>query len=42
MINAAHASDSPENAQREIGIVKVADDTIKRWYDQYFTQNNGE
>jgi len=37
MINAAHASDSPENAQREIGIVKVADDTIKRWYNQYFS-----
>ncbi|MEN8254785.1 MAG: nucleoside-diphosphate kinase [Verrucomicrobiota bacterium] len=36
MVNAAHASDSPENAKREIGIVKVADDTIKRWYDQYF------
>jgi nucleoside diphosphate kinase len=36
MVNAAHASDSPENAQREIGIVKVEADTIKRWYDQYF------
>lgn len=36
MVNAAHASDSPENAKREIGIVKVADDTIKRWYDKYF------
>jgi len=37
MVNAAHASDSPENAKREIAIVKVADDTIKRWYDQYFS-----
>jgi len=36
MVNAAHASDSLENAKREIGIVKVADDTIKRWYKQYF------
>ena len=36
MVNAAHASDSLENAKREIGIVKVADDTIKRWYNQYF------
>jgi nucleoside diphosphate kinase len=36
MVNAAHASDSPENAAREIGIVKVADDTIKRWYERYF------
>jgi nucleoside diphosphate kinase len=37
MVNAAHASDSPENAQREIGIVKVAEDTIKRWYDRYYS-----
>jgi len=36
MVNAAHASDSPENALREIGIVKVAEDTIKRWYDKYY------
>lgn len=36
MVNAAHASDSPENALREIGIVKVQEDTIKRWYDRYF------
>lgn len=36
MVNAAHASDSPENALREIGIVKVADDTIKRWYEHYY------
>lgn len=36
MVNAAHASDSPENALREIGIVKVEEDTVKRWYNQYF------
>ncbi|MDZ8118672.1 nucleoside-diphosphate kinase [Pontiella agarivorans] len=36
MVNAAHASDSPENAQREIGILKVAEDTIARWYNQYY------
>ena len=36
MVNAAHASDSPENAQREIDIVKVADDTIQKWYKLYF------
>ncbi len=36
MVNAAHASDSPENAQREINIVKVEEDTIQRWYDRYF------
>ena len=36
MVNAAHASDSPENALREIGIVKVEDDAIKRWCQQYY------
>jgi nucleoside diphosphate kinase len=36
MVNAAHASDSAENALREIGILKVEEDTIKRWYNQYF------
>jgi len=29
MVNAAHASDAPENATREIGIVKVADNSLK-------------
>ena len=37
MVNAAHASDSPENALREIGIVKVQEDTITRWYEQYYS-----
>lgn len=36
MVNAAHASDSAENAMREIGIVKVEEDTIKRWCDKYY------
>ena len=36
MVNAAHASDSAANALREIEIVKVADDTIKRWYNKYY------
>jgi len=36
MVNAAHASDSPENALREIGIVNVQEDTISRWYQKYF------
>ncbi len=36
MVNAAHASDSPENALREIGIVKVQQDTVKRWYQEYY------
>ncbi len=33
MINAAHASDSPENAAREIGIVQVADNSLKRFVE---------
>jgi nucleoside diphosphate kinase len=36
MVNAAHASDSPENAQREMGIVKIAENNlrplIETWY----------
>ncbi|MDH3981456.1 MAG: nucleoside-diphosphate kinase [Kiritimatiellaceae bacterium] len=38
MVNAAHASDSAENALREIGIVKMQEDTIKRWYNCYFVK----
>jgi nucleoside diphosphate kinase len=37
MVNAAHASDSPENALREIGILKVQEDAIKRWFDRYYS-----
>ncbi|MEI6892726.1 MAG: nucleoside-diphosphate kinase [Pontiella sp.] len=37
MVNAAHASDSAENAQREIGILKVGEDTITRWYNAYYS-----
>ena len=36
MVNAAHASDSAENALREIAIVKVEEDAITRWYEKYF------
>ncbi|MCC6145923.1 MAG: nucleoside-diphosphate kinase [Candidatus Hydrogenedentes bacterium] len=36
MVNAAHASDSPENAQREMNIIDVAEDTIGRWVTQYY------
>lgn len=35
MINAAHASDSPENAQREMRIVKPAEDWT-RWYTEKY------
>ena len=37
MVNAAHASDSPENAQREINIIKVEVDDVKRLYDRYYS-----
>lgn len=37
MVNAAHASDSPENAVREMGIVKIAENNLKPliegWYE---------
>jgi len=36
MVNAAHASDSPENAARELKIVQVAQDTIREWVDKYY------
>ena len=36
MVNAAHASDSPENAAREIKIVDVQKDTIKEWVEKYY------
>ena len=37
MVNAAHASDSPENAVREFGIVKVADNSLKRFVESAAT-----
>jgi nucleoside diphosphate kinase len=36
MVNAAHASDSPENAARELKIVKVEQDLIKEWVKKYY------
>ena len=36
MVNAAHASDSPENAVREIGIIRPERDHINRWYTKYY------
>ncbi len=36
MVNAAHASDSPENAVREIGIVKPAENNFRREAEQFF------
>jgi nucleoside diphosphate kinase len=37
MVNAAHASDAPENAVREFGIVKVADNSLKRFVESAAT-----
>jgi len=36
MVNAAHASDSPENATREIGIVKAAENTFKKVVEEFY------
>ncbi|MEI6166594.1 MAG: nucleoside-diphosphate kinase [bacterium] len=36
MVNAAHASDSPENSAREMKIVDVQKDTIKEWVEKYY------
>jgi len=35
MVNAAHASDSPENALREMAIINVGSDNISPWIKQY-------
>ena len=37
MVNAAHASDAPENAAREIAIVQVADNSLKRFVESAAT-----
>lgn len=36
MVNAAHASDSPENAQREMGIVKVGDNVFRQLVEETY------
>ena len=36
MVNAAHASDSAENAQREMGILKPERNALKIWFDRYY------
>lgn len=36
MVNAAHASDSPENARREMGIVNVGENTFRRLVEQFY------
>jgi nucleoside diphosphate kinase len=39
MVNAAHASDSEENAKREIGIVNVAENTFKKVVDEFYAKS---
>ena len=36
MVNAAHASDSPENAQRELDIIDIRKETIREWVEKYY------
>ena len=37
MVNAAHASDSEENAKREISIVRVGENTFKKFIDGFYS-----
>jgi nucleoside diphosphate kinase len=36
MVNAAHASDSPENAQREMGIIQATDNGFKQVIEEFY------
>jgi Nucleoside diphosphate kinase len=36
MVNAAHASDSAENARREMGIVNVGENNFRRFVEQFY------
>ena len=36
MANAAHASDSPESVERELGIIDMQSDTVRPWVEQYY------
>lgn len=36
MVNAAHASDSPENARREIGIVNVGENNFRQVVEEFY------
>lgn len=38
MVNAAHASDSPENAEREMRIVRVEENLIPHWVKKYYPE----
>jgi len=36
MINAAHASDSPENAQREMAIIQIDENNFKPLIENFY------
>jgi nucleoside diphosphate kinase len=36
MVNAAHASDSPENARREMAIVKIRENNFKSLIESFY------
>jgi len=38
MVNAAHASDSPENAQREMGIVNIAENNLRPLVESWYAK----
>lgn len=40
MVNAAHASDSAENAEREMGIVQIKENNLKPLVDGWFTKKS--
>jgi nucleoside diphosphate kinase len=35
MVNSAHASDSPENAERELKIINIEEDSMAAWIEQF-------
>lgn len=37
LVNAAHASDSPENAEREMEILKPENNNLQKWFDRYYS-----
>jgi nucleoside diphosphate kinase len=36
MVNAAHASDSEDNARREMGIIKVGENNFRQMVEQFY------
>lgn len=36
MVNAAHASDSPENAQREMGIIRIGENNFRQVVEEFY------